>query len=304
MGKRIGPMMKEHPAASIFPMMDGDEYEQFKADIKANGQRQPVIFWKTLLVDGRNRMRACTELGIEPLTMELPEDANPVQWIVSENIMRRHLSASQRAMYAAQIETLGRGGDRKSENFQGNTQEKQTGKIAPSVEDAAKTAKVSPRLVKDARKVLKDGAPEVVDAVKSGKVSASEAAKVVRNEKDKAKQAEVIKAKPEKPKPEPAKEEADGPRAVGPLIIAEASKLDKILRELERLADLPGGFWLSMPTIRERLSLLKHGIRGAAYWVDCPGCKGAGCRTCKDQGWLSKDRKQFLTQAHKDILGV
>ena len=297
--------MKEHPAASIFPMMDGQEYEQFKADIAANGQRRPIVVWKAMLIDGRNRLRACIELGITPETMELPDGADPVQWIISENIHRRHLSASQRATFAAEIETIGRGGDRKSSNSQEKQHENQRRNIAPLIGDTAKAASVSTRLVNDARTVLKDGAQEVVDAVKAGKVSVSKAANVVRKEKDKEKQKAAIAKPKQKPevKAEP-KQDADGPKAVAPLIIAEAAKLDKILRELERLADLPGGLWLDMATIRERTSLLKHGIRGAAYWVDCPGCNGTGCRTCKERGWLSKDRKPFLTQAHKDALGI
>jgi hypothetical protein len=43
-----------------------------------------------LLLDGRNRLAACEQLGIEPETTTY--DGDPEAYVVSLNILRRHLS--------------------------------------------------------------------------------------------------------------------------------------------------------------------------------------------------------------------
>ena len=46
---------KVHPAADVFPMMDGDELAKLGEDIKANGLKHPIIFQvgTSMLLDGR-----------------------------------------------------------------------------------------------------------------------------------------------------------------------------------------------------------------------------------------------------------
>src|SRR5690606_33589017 len=48
-----------HPAATIFPMMDDERLRELAEDIKQNGQREPIVYWKDQLLDGRNRLKAC-----------------------------------------------------------------------------------------------------------------------------------------------------------------------------------------------------------------------------------------------------
>jgi hypothetical protein len=54
------------------------------------------------LVDGRNRREACRRLGVEPHVEEL-NGVDPVAYIISTNITRRHLSKGQRAMAIAKL---------------------------------------------------------------------------------------------------------------------------------------------------------------------------------------------------------
>jgi len=100
---------KLHPIAELFPAMTEDEFEGLKADIKANGQRDSITVWMGQLIDGRHRLRACNELGIEPIVGELMEETDPVTWAISLNLHRRHLSTAQRAEIAARLATLKRG---------------------------------------------------------------------------------------------------------------------------------------------------------------------------------------------------
>ena len=60
--------MNSHPAAGIFPLMSGSEFQELCNSIRENGQRESI---KRLsdgrIVDGRNRHQACQLIGIEPL---------------------------------------------------------------------------------------------------------------------------------------------------------------------------------------------------------------------------------------------
>jgi len=56
-----------HPVADLFPMMTDEELADLAADIKANRLIQPIVIdQKGLLIDGRNRAKACEIAGIEP----------------------------------------------------------------------------------------------------------------------------------------------------------------------------------------------------------------------------------------------
>jgi hypothetical protein len=98
---------------------------------------------------------------------------DPLGYVVSLNLKRRHLSETQRAMIAAKIETLKHGGDRKSDQ-DANLH------LDISRDDAARIMKVSPRRVAGAAQVIEHGAPELIAAVEQGDISVSAAAKSLR----------------------------------------------------------------------------------------------------------------------------
>jgi phage N-6-adenine-methyltransferase len=92
--------MAEHPLAELFPLLDGLQFEGLCEDIKANGLHQPIIVQEGKIVDGRNRLKACTEVGVEPRFTEfemLHLDCTVEQYIFSTNVQRRHLTDDQRA---------------------------------------------------------------------------------------------------------------------------------------------------------------------------------------------------------------
>lgn len=95
--------MDVHPAANIFPMMADDELNDLASDIKANGLMHPIVTDESgLLIDGRNRLKACQIAGVEPKFTKL-NSADPVAFILSNNIARRHMTKGQRAMAVAMI---------------------------------------------------------------------------------------------------------------------------------------------------------------------------------------------------------
>lgn len=92
-----------HEAAAIFPLMEGEAFEQLKADIKAHGLRVPVWTYQGKVIDGRNRYRACKELGIEPAAREWDGNGSLVAFVWSLNGPRRHLDKGQLAAVAAEM---------------------------------------------------------------------------------------------------------------------------------------------------------------------------------------------------------
>lgn len=98
-----------HAFADAFPLIDGEEFDELVRDIKRNGLREPIILNhdKTVLVDGRNRWRACEEAGSDPVFEALPErytETMILDLIVSKNLARRQLNPGQRALMALEYE--------------------------------------------------------------------------------------------------------------------------------------------------------------------------------------------------------
>ena len=108
--------------------------------------------------------------------------------------------------------------------------------------------------------------------------------------------------KPSKPLPKTVMSQS--PQELVASIHAAGETLLALVKEVNRLADQVGGEWIDCQEVETRATSLRKLIRGFAYWVDCPKCNGKGCNDCKRIGWLSVERKQFLSQDMKDLLGV
>ena len=102
------PLIKAHPAAELFPRLSEAELEELVKDIYEFGQHQPIFVYKGQMLDGRNRYEACRRLGIEPRVTEYVGN-DPVDFVVSMNLKRRHLDESQRALVAGRIANLDSG---------------------------------------------------------------------------------------------------------------------------------------------------------------------------------------------------
>lgn len=157
---------KIHQIAEIFPRMSGEEFVSLKRDIQERGLLEPIWLYEGCVLDGRHRYYACQETGSEPLYREYEGD-DPVGFVVSLNLKRRHLNESQRAMVAAKLANM------PAHRPPGNSANLHT-----SQAQAAEMLQVSPRSVASAAKVQSGAAVELVDAVMRGDVSVSAAAGV------------------------------------------------------------------------------------------------------------------------------
>lgn len=89
-----------HELSSYLPLLEGEEFDDLVEDIRQHGQIEPATLFEGKILDGRNRYRACKILKRDLITREWkPSKATgstPLQYVISENIMRRHLSMAQK----------------------------------------------------------------------------------------------------------------------------------------------------------------------------------------------------------------
>jgi N6-adenosine-specific RNA methylase IME4/ParB-like chromosome segregation protein Spo0J len=161
-----------HPLADIFPLVEGTEFAELVADIRDHGLHEPIVVFEGQILDGRNRYRACEAAGIEPsFTVYTGDD--PVSYVVSLNLRRRHLDESQRAMVAAKLATLKQGA---------RTDLSPIGEMSQG--QAAALLNVGKRSVERAAEVRDHGAAELIHAVERGAVSVPAAADIATQSVD------------------------------------------------------------------------------------------------------------------------
>lgn len=175
--------IKFHPLADIFPLLEGPKLHELARDIAENGLREPIQLHEGKILDGRNRYLAWTQvLGRKsPPKSEQYEGSDPLAFVVSLNLHRRHLNESQRAMVAARIANMGRGRPEENPSIEGIKQP-----------DAAKLLNVGKASVERAKAVQREAADEskseqhrkaaasLTKMVESGDLAVSAAERVCR----------------------------------------------------------------------------------------------------------------------------
>ena len=164
--------MDFHPISNIFPMMgeeDRDPLGELAADIRQNKLLQPIVLYQGQILDGRNRYLACGLADVEPKYTEYEGD-DPLSYVLSLNLHRRHLTASQRAALAVEIANMESGA---------RTDLEPSAKLREvSQAEAAEKLDVSERYVQQAKKIQRES-PEHFDQVKSGEISLQQAKREV-----------------------------------------------------------------------------------------------------------------------------
>lgn len=87
----------QHALSAAFPAMPAKELAALTEDVKANGQREPGVMFEGQVLDGWHRYQACVAAGVRFSSNELPSGIDPVAFVMSRNMHRRHMTDSQRA---------------------------------------------------------------------------------------------------------------------------------------------------------------------------------------------------------------
>ena len=216
--------MQFHPLANLFPLIEGQDFAELVEDVRKHGLREAVVIHEGMILDGRNRFRACQAAQV-PARLVPYDGADPLAFVVSVNLRRRHLNESQRAMVAAKIANLPAHRPTATDKS-ANLPTFEAAASAVSQADAAQMLNVSERSVRAAKVVQADAAPELAAKVEAGAVSVSAAADVAKLPK--AEQVQIV-ARGEKEILEAAKQIRAGR--------AEAKREERI----EKIAEIAKG---------------------------------------------------------------
>lgn len=189
--------MRAHKYADFFPSMGREEFDGLVEDIRERGLIDDVETYQGKILDGRHRYKACKRAGVEPRFVEFEgTEEEALRYVVSRNLHRRGLSATQRAVvgqkllpeyerFAAERQeaTRAKPGERVGEGRSASTSTEkavQSTKRAMQARDqvAEVVGGVSGRTIQKVKRVLKDD-PKLEKDMLSGKLSADAAYKQV-----------------------------------------------------------------------------------------------------------------------------
>ncbi len=187
-----------HEAASIFPLMEGEALEALAEDIRQNELQLPIELLDGQVIDGRNRYKACLLAGIDPEEHMIDvETDDPVAYVLSMNLHRRHLTVSQAAMCAQRARKMYDDAAKKRQREAGKQHGKGQSKLmdncpqANEDDDPPSTARdqvgkafgVSGGSVDRAQRVVEKGIPEIAAAVEAGNLTVYAGQKIAANPK-------------------------------------------------------------------------------------------------------------------------
>jgi N6-adenosine-specific RNA methylase IME4 len=147
-----------HPLANLFPMMADADIARMADDIVTFGLRHKIVLLDGMVLDGRNRQAACLYADIEPEYEEYRGD-DPLNFVVSVNLERRHLTESQRAMAAAKIV-----------DWENGLNQATSGSANLQTREAARKLSISERAVAAAKRIRDHGTSELVAAIQDGRI--------------------------------------------------------------------------------------------------------------------------------------
>lgn len=148
--------------------MSTADYSALKKDIAAHGLMVPILTWQGAVIDGKERLRACQETGTKPQFQELPTTNLPEAIALRLNLVRRHLTANQRAMLAGKYATLTKGSNQHASRDASTLTQSQ----------AARAFATSRASVQRALKILSADNRLLNKAVQSSEISLKEGASI------------------------------------------------------------------------------------------------------------------------------
>jgi hypothetical protein len=183
-------MTNFHEVANIFPLMDGELFKELCIDIASNGLIEPIWIWQNKIIDGRNRYRACAEVGVKPDYREWKgAEDGLLPFVLSLNLKRRHLTASQLSAVGVEVKRR-----LQKQNPQGNRNDLTGGKNSTSSknrDEAGKLVGVSGKYIDEAEKIEKAD-PRRFQQVLAGSLTLQDAKSEIKVQAKKEKHAELI----------------------------------------------------------------------------------------------------------------
>lgn len=176
---------QQHQLSAAWPAMSDSDFQALQDSIMNIGVQMPIVIFEGQVIDGWNRYRAATALGMDCPTTPFDESIDPVEFVKAMNDARRHITGSQRAIAIVEIH-----GWKPVGRPQNNVEATST----LTQEAMAAEAGVSKKTIQQAQAAQKAG---LAEKVKSGEMTVEQASNVAKGKPAKA-------AKKDKPAPKAA----------------------------------------------------------------------------------------------------
>lgn len=212
--------------------MVGAEFDALVADLKANGLRNPLVLLDGMVLDGGNRYRACVaaDVAIETRAFDPSRDGNPVSFVLSANLHRRHMTAGQQAAIVASAQDWAKAHVPHREK--GATLHPSS--EADTVASRAARSGASHRTQQMADKVARE-APELARKVAHGEVSLPKAVQQVQGKTKPAREPEPDDDGPSAEEVAEARKAAEDDAATMAMLLAADDKLAASVAEVRKL---------------------------------------------------------------------
>lgn len=192
-----------HPAADLFPMMSEAELRELADDIVAHGLLEPIVLLHEQILDGRNRAKACEMVGIEPRVVIYSNERSPVEFVLAENKLRRHMTPGQLAAVAIEALPMLQKEAAERKKILSGTRANPDGskpqvrapvpqpECGKATDIAAKAVGIAPRTLRNVQ-FVKNHDQAAFEAIKSGTTTPKQAVREIKKaEKQKAREEAV-----------------------------------------------------------------------------------------------------------------
>ena len=96
-----GKKYTAHAAATLFPLVKGEDFEALVASLAENGLRNPILLLGDKIVDGRNRFRAALKAGVKIIFKQVDLKEDICRLAMDMNIHRRDLGTNKKVLVAS-----------------------------------------------------------------------------------------------------------------------------------------------------------------------------------------------------------
>lgn len=144
-----------HPLCMLFPWMDETTRASVSTDMGKHGQRDSIKLFEGKVLDGKNRLRICVDLGLEPIIEVLPDDTDPIAYVKSEGLCRRDLTPWQRYEISKRL----------SEYNRSQLPEEEQEKIKEAIKDPIKKKVIEEQEIKQLAREVKS-TPDTIKKAK------------------------------------------------------------------------------------------------------------------------------------------
>lgn len=193
--------MEFHEYANIFPLMGEEEMARLVEDVREKGLLEQIVVFEGKVLDGRNRWVACERLGIEDEAEREAVEYDEIfvgatrddafKFVISKNLVRRHLTAGQIGIIAAKAEgmreeerkkakaRMAKGG--KGDFGEGKQKSAEVGAVGQVRDKVSEMFGISHDTYDKSRDLLKEK-PELAVQVENGEITLNRAFKEYRKE--------------------------------------------------------------------------------------------------------------------------